>query len=683
MIPGMRLDPAQSFHRHLNRLCEGPLQVSDRSGTKRVGSAETGRRCRPIALCVALLRINRTLASLFDARLAGLVHPSALDEPGMRFRHERFLVSRLAAGAAMMAALPPYLVWRGVPSGVEALGIASLFLPVLAAAVLARTGVLWVAHALSSIGLTGVVVCLAAITGGSGSAAALWLVAIPLEAVISGSIRATVAAAVIAMLGALAVALSGSLAPAAPAIGWPNAIAMPLFAITAIGHIAAQAVEHLRRDGEWRARMRDNEARDRMLLSAIDDLVTWHDANGRVLEASASAGKFVGTEPNRLRGHGLIDRVRIGDRPALLKAISDVAASGEPVTVPFLLHRDAPGDAGNGTIFAEMRAHRIEPGLAGANAATVVAVTRDVSEHHRHAAELERARADAERADAVKSRFLATVTHELRTPLNAIIGFSEVLAGEGACALTPERSREYAGIIGSSGRHLLDVVNTLLDMSRIQSGHFDFDPEVFEVADLIDACCDLMRLKADKASVSLVRGTIPPGCTIAADARACRQILINLISNAVKFTPGGGRVEVVVRRGASYLDLVVSDTGCGIGEADLPRLGDPFFQANGGYGRSHEGTGLGLSVVRGLVGLHGGALSIESAPGRGTSVAVTLPLEARPGTGMTEPVPIRTALRGAAPVAEPAPSVVRLPIGLFDDGPLPSRETAVILRRAG
>ena len=117
-------------------------------------------------------------------------------------------------------------------------------------------------------------------------------------------------------------------------------------------------------------------------------------------------------------------------------------------------------------------------------AMAVVAVTRDMTEHHRHAEELERARAEAERADAIKSRFLANVTHELRTPLNAIIGFSEVLAGEGAISLGPDQAREYAGIIGASGHHLLGVVNTLLDMSRIQSGNFDYAPETFDAAAL-------------------------------------------------------------------------------------------------------------------------------------------------------------------------------------------------------
>ncbi|WP_336485692.1 sensor histidine kinase [Methylobacterium nigriterrae] len=622
---------------------------------------------------MSVLRIHNALTAIIDARLAGLVHESAVDDAGMRFRHERFLVSRLATGAVMMAVLPPYLLWRGVPSGAEALAAASLLLPVLAAVLLSRTGSLWIAHALSSAGLTSLIVCLSGMTGGAHSAAAIWLAAIPLEAVMSGSRRATLAATLIAMAGALAVALSGSWLVSVPELGWPAQVAMPVFAITAIGHIAAQALEHMRREGKWRERMRDNEARDRMLLSAIDDLVTWHDRNGRVLEASASAAKFVGVEAARLRGHGLLDRVHVADRPAYLQAISDVAARGKPATVQFRLHLDAGAPRADGArvIHAEMRAHPIAGDLAGAAPSTVVAVTRDVTEHRRHAAELERARAEAERADEVKSRFLANVSHELRTPLNAIIGFSEVLTGEGAVALGPERAREYAGIIGASGHHLLGVVNSLLDMSRIQSGNFDYAPETIDAAGLVKTCCDLMQLRADAAGVALVRGALP-ALEITADPRACRQMLINLISNAVKYTPAGGRVEASLRRSGAGLQFVVADSGLGIGESDLPRLGTPFFQAgSGGYKRSHEGTGLGLSVVRGLVGLHGGTIAIESAIDDGTTVTVTLPLDCRRGHAGAAPAPIATAVRrpGRGPgLAGTGPA--RLPLGLFEPGPL-------------
>ncbi len=351
--------------------------------------------------------------------------------------------------------------------------------------------------------------------------------------------------------------------------------------------------------------------------------------------------------------------------------------------MPFRLHLHDARPDGTRTIFAEMRAHRIESEVGNTKGPTVVAVTRDVSEHSRHAAELDRARTEAERAAEVKSRFIATVSHELRTPLNAIIGFSEVLAGEGAIELPPAQTREYAGIIADSGHHLLGVVNTLLDMSRIQSGHFEFVPEPVEIETLLTGCCDLMRLKANAGQVALVRLPVPAGLSITADARACRQMLINLVSNAVKHTAPGGRVEIGVRLGGNYIDIGIHDNGSGIPEADLPRLGDPFFQAGGGYDRRQEGTGLGLSVVRGLVGLHGGSMSIESAQGEGTSVVVTLPLRAAAIPLSTEPAPLRSSVKGSSPSMDSLRPLARKPIGLFDRAGAAGTDEPTTLRLAG
>lgn len=633
------------------------------------------------------MTINKVLTKLFDERLAGLVHRSASEDTAMRQRQERFLISRLATGLVTMAALPPYLLWRGVPSAIEVAAVASLLLPVLAAVILSRTGSLWKAHAVSSAGLSGLVVCLAIMTGGPASPATVWLGVIPLEALVSGSWRATVAATAVAVVGLAAVLLSGMWSGPEPVIALPLNFALPVFALTALGHVAAQALEHLRNEGAWRDRLRTNETRDRLLLSAIDDLVTWHDANGRVIEASASAIKLVGGEAASLRGHGLLKRVHVADRPAYLNAISEVAATGRPATLALRLHVDpAAGRADRAAlIHAEMRAHRIaDTGASGTM--TVVAVTRDMTEHHRYAQELEAARTAAESADAVKGRFLANVTHELRTPLNAIIGFSELLSGEGGLTLGPDRQREYAGLIHQSGHHLLDVVNTLLDISRIQSGSFDYKPEAMDAAELIRSCCNLMNLKAGQGQVTLV--TQPSGpMEIVADPRACRQVIINLLSNALKYTAPGGAVSVGLRREVDGLEITVADTGMGIAADDLPRLGTPFFQAgSGGYARTHEGTGLGLSVVQGLVGLHGGGIRIESAPGVGTAVTVTLPYAGRDQDAPGGPAPIATAVRGAAPKK---PKVVAMPLGLFDPEPVVGAvaasdlTTSVPFRRAG
>lgn len=598
--------------------------------------------------------------SVIEGRLASLVHESAQADPFERLKHERFIITRMLAGVLALCCLPPYLLWRGAASLPETVAIVFLVMPIFAALVLARSGRLPLAHVLSSAALAGFIVCVAATSGGVKSAATVWLAAVPLEALLSGSGMAALAASGVAMFGALlivALDVSGLLPALEP---WPVVMAMPVFAITAIGHAAALALQHARSEGGRRAVLRARDARDHSLLQAIDDLVTWHDRNGHVLKASAAAAKLIGVPAASLVGRGLLARVHVSDRPAFLKAVSDAAESLEPVVVQFRLHTgliesrgrqdglEPAGIEARRIIWAETRAHRIELSEADDTCA-VVAVTRDVTEHKRRADDLDRARAEAERADASKGRFLATVSHELRTPLNAIIGFSEVLSTENALTIDSDRRREYAQIVHQSGLHLLAVVNTLLDMSKIESGKFDFVPEPFEAGPLVHGCCDLLQLKAEQAGIDLVRDVARDLPELVADGRACKQILINLLSNAVKFTPAGGRIDVFVRREGDRLALTIADTGIGIAESDLPRLGEPFFQAGSAYTRSHDGTGLGLSVVRGLVGLHDGDLTIESAVGEGTSVTVRLPIDCRTGKA-----PTNAAIRVNAVARRPA-----------------------------
>lgn len=385
----------------------------------------------------------------------------------------------------------------------------------------------------------------------------------------------------------------------------------------------------------------------------IGDAVTWHDAFGDVLRASATAQHVFGAGPGALAGGGLLARVQVADRPAVLKALSDAAHGPQPVVVVFRIVKELGGseiaaETAREVVWAEMRAHRLDQPDSDRDAAAVIAFTRDITLQKRHAEGIESARLEAERANELKGRFLATVTHELRTPLNAIIGFSELLSADHPFLITEERRKEYAEIIKNSGHHLLEIVNTLLDMSKIESGSFNFDPERFSFGALAAGACDLMQLRADQADVALKRDFAADLPEITADRRACRQILLNLVSNAVKFTPAGGVVTVSLTQIADALVLRVADTGVGVPEKDLSRLGDPFFQSGAMHSRAHEGTGLGLSVVRGLVGLHGGRLLIESGIGLGTAVTVTLPLRAEAETGRTKPVVIQIRPRVAA-----------------------------------
>jgi signal transduction histidine kinase len=239
------------------------------------------------------------------------------------------------------------------------------------------------------------------------------------------------------------------------------------------------------------------------------------------------------------------------------------------------------------------------------------------------------ARAQAERANAAKSRFLATMTHELRTPLNAIIGFSAMLANEEGMRLDAARRREYSTLINDSGMHLLSVVNGILDMSKIETGDLDISPEPFAPSQAVRNCCDMLALTARDAGIDLSTRLHDGLPELIADRRAFKQIVINLVSNALKFTNRGGSVTVDAKVDGTILTLTVEDTGVGIGPEDLARVGQPFFQARASYDRSYHGTGLGLSIVQGLVTLHGGHMDIASRVGEGTCVTVRLPIDCR------------------------------------------------------
>ena len=273
----------------------------------------------------------------------------------------------------------------------------------------------------------------------------------------------------------------------------------------------------------------------------------------------------------------------------------------------------SPGRAGQGLL--QMR-RAPSGGLA--------AVLLDAAGEGRRHAELIAARDTAEAQNAGKSRFLANMSHELRTPLNAIMGFSDIMRTRLFGPL-PDKYGEYAELIHESGSHLLELINDVLDMSKIEADRFELALEEFDARDAVNAVLRLMRGQADRAEVSL-RGVLPRTPLEAkADRRALKQMTLNLVSNALKFTPAGGSVTVSLAAVDGALELSVADTGLGIAPEDLQRLGRPYEQA-GDAGHRAAGTGLGLSLVRAFAELHGGRMSIESALGEGTCVTVRLPV---------------------------------------------------------
>lgn len=237
----------------------------------------------------------------------------------------------------------------------------------------------------------------------------------------------------------------------------------------------------------------------------------------------------------------------------------------------------------------------------------------------------------AEAANQAKSEFLANMSHELRTPLNAINGFSEIMAAEMFGPLGDRRYKGYAADIHGSGQHLLSLINDILDMAKIEAGKLTLHYEPMALDVLCAEAVRLMRGKAQEAQLALTLDC-PEDLHIEADQRGLKQVLLNLISNAVKFTPEGGAVSVkVAPRDAATVRVSVVDTGIGIAAKDLERLAQPFEQVEGQHSKSTQGTGLGLALTKSLIELHGGAMTIESEPGRGTTVWFDLPTRAPEG----------------------------------------------------
>lgn len=232
----------------------------------------------------------------------------------------------------------------------------------------------------------------------------------------------------------------------------------------------------------------------------------------------------------------------------------------------------------------------------------------------------------AELANRSKSEFLANMSHELRTPLNAIIGFSEILENELMGPLGATCYKDYAINIKDSGVHLLEIINDILDLSKIEAGKDLLLEDIIDVAHTIRSCTRLMAMRAENAQVTLIDQVTPDLPAMRADERKMKQILINLLSNAVKFTPEGGRVTVMASlRESGGIEIVVADTGIGISSEDIPKALMPFKQIDSSLSRKYEGTGLGLPLADSFTRMHGGTLTLQSAIGAGTRVVLWFP----------------------------------------------------------
>ncbi len=368
---------------------------------------------------------------------------------------------------------------------------------------------------------------------------------------------------------------------------------------------------------------------DALLHSTV--MITLYDLGGHILYSNPAARSATlplaadGTAP-------LLDRLM--DHADHRRLAADLAQSGEARLV-------ARVRTASGPRWHEITARTCQDAATGAPAWLVSEL--DVTESVEYQAQLEATRSKleaqarelrelhhaAESANRAKSQFLAHMSHELRTPLNAIIGFSDVTRRGTFGVVQPVRYGDYAELIHESGRLLLDLINDILDISKIEAGKMELRPTLIDAQELAETSTRLISGMARENSVTLLTDIGEGLKPVYGDARAIKQIIINLLSNAVKFTPAGGKVKLAIEDRAEGSAVIVSDTGIGMNDEEIARALDPFSQIDSSIAHQHRGTGLGLALVKNLVELHGGALVVTSRPHQGTDIAAIFPFLTR------------------------------------------------------
>ncbi len=364
--------------------------------------------------------------------------------------------------------------------------------------------------------------------------------------------------------------------------------------------------------------LKDSEDRFRATFEQAAVGMSHATPGRRFIRVNGRFAAMLGYTPDELIGRSTLDVTHPEDRAL---GTDEIAAMIRGDRQSFALEKrfirkDGSAVWVNLTLSALWREGRIE---------YLIGVTEDIERRKQAEAQLLAAKEQAESASRAKSEFLAGMSHELRTPLNAIIGFAETMYSQ-VLGPMPDRYREYAGDISASGRHLLGIITDILDLAKIEAGRMELDDRPLDVAPMVDGAIRLLRERGASAGLTLEVELPPRLPQVLADERRIRQVLINLLANAVKFTPFGGTVTVSATLAPDGgLELHVSDTGIGMTEEEMAQAVEPFIQVDARIARRHEGTGLGLPMVAAIMEMHGGTVVIHSRPDQGTRVTVAFP----------------------------------------------------------
>lgn len=355
------------------------------------------------------------------------------------------------------------------------------------------------------------------------------------------------------------------------------------------------------------------------LLESSNDIILVVDRSGRIELTATSSTTALGLAPERISGSNVLDLLSGRGRETIMQILDAEESHREwAYADDIVVH--VPGGQ---RIICDVTARNLcaEPSVRG-----IVLTFHDVTDRARVTRELERAKRLSDEANRSKSAFIANMSHELRTPLNAILGFSELISSECHGPVGVPQYRDYARDIHDSGEQLLAIVTDILDLSRVEAGQLRITPQPCHLCEIVADAAKCMRPLAEQRNLTLTTDCEDGLPMVECDPVRIRQVILNLASNAIKFTPKGGRVSLSCgQTDPQWVELRVRDTGIGIPEADLGNLTTAFYQRDTSLARSAEGCGLGLTIAKSLVDLHGGELRFESAVGEGTRVTVLLP----------------------------------------------------------